>query len=101
MLAGVRALLNNLSNPKVILFYLAFLPQFVSPHADSLTLQLLVLGTIFLLIGLVIDLILGFFSGSIGEWLQTRAKVRVAIEWLAGTILGALGIRLLVSGRST
>lgn len=95
----VRALLNNLSNPKVILFYLAFLPQFVSPGSTSAVLQLLVLGFVFLLLGLVIDLALGVFSGHIGEWLRHRSSMRRAIEWLAGTIMGALGIRLLLSGR--
>lgn len=95
----VRAWLNNLSNPKVILFYLAFLPQFVSPGSSSPTLQLLLLGFVFLLLGLVIDLALGVFSGRIGEWLRHRSTMRKAIEWLAGTIMGALGLRLLLSSR--
>jgi threonine/homoserine/homoserine lactone efflux protein len=95
-----RALLNNLSNPKVILFYLAFLPQFVSPRG-SVTIQLLMLGVLFLLIGLAIDLLLGSFSGRVGDWLRARARVRRTIDWLAGTILGGLGVRLLVSGHTT
>lgn len=94
-----RSALNNLSNPKVILFYLAFLPQFVSRGGTSVTVQLLVLGFVFLLIGLVIDLMLGAFSGRIGEWLRHRRSMRRAIDWAAGTIMGALGIRLLASGR--
>jgi threonine/homoserine/homoserine lactone efflux protein len=95
----VRAWLNNLANPKVILFYLAFLPQFVAPGAASATVQLLVLGFIFLALGLVIDLALGVFSGRIGEWLRRRASLRKAVERLAGTVMGGLGIRLLLSGR--
>ena len=95
----VRAWVNNLANPKVILFYLAFLPQFVAPRAASPTLQLLVLGFVFLLIGLVIDLALGVFSGRIGDWLRRRPAVRRGIDRLAGTIMGALGVRLLMSGR--
>jgi threonine/homoserine/homoserine lactone efflux protein len=95
----VRAALNNLSNPKVILFYLAFLPQFVSPGGTSVTVQLLVLGFVFLLLGLVIDLLLGAFSGRIGQWLSRRRTMRRAVDWLAGTIMGALGLRLLASGR--
>jgi threonine/homoserine/homoserine lactone efflux protein len=95
----VRAWLNNLANPKVILFYLAFLPQFVAPRAGSPTLQLLMLGFVFLLLGLVIDLALGFFSGHIGAWLRRRPTFRKGIDRLAGTIMGALGVRLLISGR--
>jgi threonine/homoserine/homoserine lactone efflux protein len=94
-----RAWLNNLANPKVILFYLAFLPQFVAPSAGSVTIQLLVLGFVFLLIGLVIDLALGTFSGRIGDWLRQRAVVRKVIDRVAGTIMGGLGVRLLVIGR--
>ncbi|HEY4830792.1 MAG TPA: LysE family translocator [Solirubrobacteraceae bacterium] len=95
----VRAWLNNLANPKVILFYLAFLPQFVAPGAGSVTLQLLVLGFVFLAVGLVIDLALGVFSGRIGEWLRRRFSLRKWIERAAGTVMGGLGLRLLVSGR--
>lgn len=97
----VRAWLNNLANPKVILFYLAFLPQFVAPGAGSATVQLLVLGFIFLIVGLVIDLALGVFSGRIGEWLRRRSSWRKSVERLAGTVMGALGLRLLISGRHT
>jgi len=95
----LRAWVNNLANPKVILFYLAFLPQFIAPKAGSPTLQFLVLGFVFLLLGLVIDLALGAFAGRIGDWLRTRPAFRKGIDWLAGTIMGALGIRLLISGR--
>lgn len=95
----VRAWLNNLANPKVILFYLAFLPQFIAPKAGSPTLQLLLLGFVFLLLGLVIDLALGVFSGRIGDWLRRRPSFRRGIDRLAGTIMGALGLRLLISGR--
>lgn len=95
----VRAWLNNLANPKVILFYLAFLPQFVAPRAGSVTVQLLVLGVIFLLLGLAIDLALGIFSGRIGEWLRRRASVGRWIERVAGAVMGGLGVRLLISSR--
>lgn len=95
----VRAWLNNLANPKVILFYVAFLPQFVSPRAGSVTVQLLVLGFVFLTLGLIIDLALGIFSGRIGEWLRRRASLGRWIERVAGTVVGALGVRLLVSSR--
>ena len=72
----MRAWLNNLANPKVILFYLAFLPQFVAPKAGSATLQFLALGFVFLLLGLGIDVALGVFSGRIGAWPLTQLARR-------------------------
>lgn len=95
----IRAWLNNLANPKVILFYLAFLPQFVTPAAGSVTLQLLALGFVFLLLGLIVDVAHGVFSGQIGDWLRQRASLRRALDRVAGTIIGALGVRLLIAGR--
>jgi threonine/homoserine/homoserine lactone efflux protein len=95
----LRGLLNNLANPKVILFYLAFLPQFVAPGSGSATLELLALGFAFLALGLVIDLALGACSGRIGDWLRRRGSLRRAIDYLAGTIMGALGIKLLATAR--
>lgn len=100
----LRAWLNNLANPKVILFYLAFLPQFVTPAAGSVTVQLLILGVVFLLLGLIIDLALGVFSGRIGNWLRQRVVVRKLLDRVAGTIMAGLGVRrlgvrLLVSAR--
>jgi threonine/homoserine/homoserine lactone efflux protein len=92
----VRACLNNLANPKVILFYLAFLPQFVDPHSGSVPVQLLALGSVFLLLGLAIDLCIGLLAGRIGEWLRGRASAQRLLDKLAGAILAALGVRLLV-----
>jgi threonine/homoserine/homoserine lactone efflux protein len=87
------------ANRSGFLFYLAFLPQFVAPGSTSPTVQLLLLGFVFLLLGSVIDVTLGLFSGRIGDWLRHRRSLRKAIEWVAGTIMGSLGIRLLLSGR--
>ena len=95
----VRAMFNNLSNPKVILFYLAFLPQFVTRGGASTVVQLLALGVVFLLLGLIIDLALGAFSGRIGDWLRGRATIAKLIDRTAGTIIGGLGIRLLLTPR--
>jgi threonine/homoserine/homoserine lactone efflux protein len=94
-----RACLNNLANPKVIAFYVAFLPQFVDRRLGQVPLQLLVLGFVFLLIGLAVDLPLGAFAGRAGEILRRRAGLRRVLDWVVGTILGVLGIRLLVTPR--
>jgi threonine/homoserine/homoserine lactone efflux protein len=61
-----RAVLTNLTNPKVVLFFAAFLPQFVRRDHGSVAGQLLVLGLIFLAIGLVSDSIIGLVVGRLG-----------------------------------
>jgi threonine/homoserine/homoserine lactone efflux protein len=93
----VRALANNLANPKVILFYLAFLPQFVDRSAGAATAQFVALGFAFLLIGLVVDVAIGAASGRIGDLLRRRIGLRRALDAASGTILGALGVRVLAS----
>jgi threonine/homoserine/homoserine lactone efflux protein len=70
----VQALVNNLANPKVILFFAAFLPQFVLASAGRPTVQFLALGALFLLVGLVLDVAIGLLSGRIGRGSAARRR---------------------------
>lgn len=90
----LRAIANNLANPKVILFFVAFLPQFVVPGAGPPTVQFVILGTVFLLVGLVLDTIIGLLSGRLGNTLRRRKWVTKLLDRIAGTILAGLGLRL-------
>jgi len=90
----LRAITNNLTNPKVILFFVAFLPQFVVPDAGPPTVQFVILGTPFLLVGLVLDTIIGLLSGRLGNTLRRRKWVTKLLDRIAGTILAGLGLRL-------
>ena len=63
---------SNVLNPKVALFFLAFLPQFVSPDAGSAVLQMLALGAVFALLGLLFLSVVAYFSGSLGDRLGDR-----------------------------
>jgi threonine/homoserine/homoserine lactone efflux protein len=94
----VRAMVNNLANPKVVLFYIAFLPQFVDRAGGAVTEQFLGLGFAFLLIGLTIDVAIGASAGRIGVLLKRRVSLRRLLDRVAAGILGALGVRILVSG---
>ncbi|POZ61876.1 LysE family translocator [Chromobacterium alticapitis] len=92
-----RGLIANAINPKVVLFFLAFLPQFVNPAQGPVGLQTAILGTLFTLQGALIFGALGYFSGHVGHWL---AKSRKASQWLdrvAGSIFIALGLRLILA----
>jgi threonine/homoserine/homoserine lactone efflux protein len=87
----VRALANNLANPKVILFFVSYLPQFVDRSRGHVTVQLLVLGALFLLVGLVVvDVPIGLCAGRAGRLLARRAGVARLLGKAAGTIYAGL-----------
>ena len=94
-----QAVISDVLNPKVALFFVAFLPQFVDPAAGGVAAQLLVLGLVFALVGLVIDGAIAYFSGSLGEWLGREARAANALRWLMGTVLVGLGLRLALPDR--
>lgn len=72
--AVLRAALANLLNPKVLLFYLAFLPQFVSSSAGAAEPQLLTLGITFAGLGLVVDIVIALAAGRLGTALRRRSS---------------------------
>ncbi len=69
--AFLQGLVINVLNPKVALFFLAFLPQFIEPGRDA-TAQILVLGTMFFFVALIIDLAFALAAGALGNWLRRR-----------------------------
>jgi threonine/homoserine/homoserine lactone efflux protein len=92
------AMLTNLANPKVILFYLAFVPQFLDPHAGwPVTVQFLVLGLILIVIGFVVDACTGFASGTLSEKLRRHPSVRSWLDRVSAAVFGALAVRLVVT----
>jgi threonine/homoserine/homoserine lactone efflux protein len=90
-------LLVNLTNPKVILFVLAFVPQFVRPEAGPVLAQFLVFGAIIAGGGFVINGFVGVFAGAARERLDRHARV---LHWLTAAIFTALAARLAVLERS-
>ncbi len=89
----LMATLTNLANPKVILFYLAFVPQFISTGAGSwpVTIQFLVLGAIFIAVGFPVDASAGVLAG---RFVGTGSKVRRRLERISAGIFAALAARL-------
>lgn len=85
---------SNLSNPKVAIFYFAFLPQFVSPSARHPTLSVFVLGVAFAVLTFVVKAPVGIFSGALSAWFRSRPSVLTWIYRSSGAILVGLGIRL-------
>ena len=91
------ALVVSLTNPKVILFVLAFIPQFVVPEAGPVLMQFLVFGAVLSLGGFFINAGVGIFASGIGRRL-TRGGA--ALRWITSGIFVALAARLAVLERT-
>ena len=86
--------LSIVANPKLAVFYFAFLPQFVQPGAQSPALSIFVLGVVFATLTFVVKGPVGYFGGLLSSWFQSRPSV---LSWLyrsSGAILVGLGIKL-------
>ncbi|MFB4303485.1 LysE family translocator [Actinomadura sp. NTSP31] len=90
--------LVNVLNPKVVLFFLAFLPQFVDPRAGAVPLQIVVMGLVTALIGLTADLVYAFAAGSLGGWLRARPGFRRRQRYATGLVYLGLGAAAVLAG---
>lgn len=94
-----RGIVMNLTNPKVSLFFLAFLPQFTSPDRGSVALQILSLGALFIVSTLIVFGAIAFFSGALGERMQRSQKAQRLLNRTAGVVFVGLAIKLALVNR--
>jgi threonine/homoserine/homoserine lactone efflux protein len=94
-----RGFIMNVLNPKVAMFFLAFLPQFVTTDAHSFPMRMLILGFIFMAQAVIIFSLIGLFSGSIGSFILARPVIARRFDWLTAGVLASLGIRLALTER--
>jgi len=92
-----KGVFANAINPKVVLFFLSFLPQFVAAGRGDANLQILLLGLTFTAQAVVLFGLLGLFSGNIGAWLNRRPKAGMWLDRLAGVVFITLGLRLIIA----
>ncbi|MEC5398512.1 LysE family translocator [Uliginosibacterium sp. H1] len=93
----VRGIVMNVTNPKVAVFFLAFLPQFVDPARGAPSIQIITLGVVFMLTALVIFSGIAWGASRIGTWLRQSTRAQIAINRLAGTVFVLLACRLALS----
>ena len=90
-----QGVIVEVMNPKTILFFLAFIPQFVDAERGSLSLQMLVLGLIVPLTAVPSDLIVAITGGTLAQRISTHRTAHLALKWLSGLFLVGLGVRIL------
>ena len=93
------ATLVNILNPKVALFFLAFLPQFVDPHAAVPALQILSLGLWFDFAGTLVNIAVALVAAGTAARLRDVRWIGRAARWIAATAMGGLAVQLAFSGR--
>ncbi len=96
----VRGIIMNVTNPKVSIFFLAFLPQFADPARGSLTLQMVVLGGVFIVATVLVFGAVALLAGSLGHWLKRSPRVQVVMNRVAGIVFVSLALKLATASRS-
>lgn len=91
-----KGMFANAINPKVVMFFLAFLPQFVVNARGDAPLQIAQLGLTFTLQAAMLFGALGYFAGHVGTWLNRHASAGLWLDRLAGTVFVGLGFKLII-----
>jgi threonine/homoserine/homoserine lactone efflux protein len=94
-----RGIIMNITNPKVAIFFLAFLPQFADPSRGPITIQMLMFGGLFIGTTLLIFGAVAWFAGYLREWLKGSVKAQITMNRVAGTVFTGLALRLVISER--
>lgn len=94
-----RGIFMNITNPKVSIFFLAFLPQFADPARGPLSLQILLLGGIFILTTMLVFGGIAILAGTLGKWLNRSPRVQKMMNRVAGTVFLGLALKLATTER--
>lgn len=95
----LRGIIMNVTNPKVSIFFLAFLPQFADPARGSLAAQIFQLGAAFAVSAILVFGSVAIFAGSVGSLLSRSDRAQLLLNRVAGGVFAALALKLLVTQR--
>lgn len=94
-----RGIIMNITNPKVSIFFLAFLPQFADPQRGPISLQILMLGGVFIFCTILVFGAIAILAGILGEWLSRSDRIQKGMNRLTGTVFVALALKLATTAR--
>lgn len=92
-----RGVIMNITNPKVTLFFLAFLPQFCAPERGSVALQVMELGLLFMLAAFLVFTAVSALGGRLAHWFNSSPRGQMLMHRVAGLVFVALAVMLIFS----
>ena len=95
----LRGVIMNLTNPKVVFFFLAFLPQFVSADRGSVAMQLIELGAVFIVATIIAFGSISYFAATAGQRLRSSARAQRWMNRTAAVVFAGLAVKLALSQR--
>lgn len=93
----LRGVIMNVTNPKVSIFFLAFLPQFADPSRGPVIQQIFFLGMIFILVTLLVFGGIALLAGTVGAWLTNTPRAQTIMNRIAGAVFVAMALKLVTA----
>ncbi|RDL43543.1 LysE family translocator [Marinomonas piezotolerans] len=96
----LKGFLINILNPKLSIFFLAFLPQFIPSATESVLMSMMALGLVFMLMTFAVFVVYGILSSQVSHFIVTSEKVSTVMQKVFATSFAALGLKLALTERT-